>query len=257
MGSRRCGPSVCGLAGESGTPHPPSRPNGTPALRSPTALVHVPVRSLCEDGCHDHGRGEVVALAVVEGGRGAAWAALCAAGPSDDVLCGAGGGGDACRAFSVVGAVCVWGDARRHVFDAGGGVAAGGGEAGWAAGFAGAGAVGAAAAAVASSGVVMPTGMAQLTIYGAHVPVGLPALQLYTDAEREVWRIARAAGAIRSTEAGRVVHAHRRNGCSGANPSARACCEYAAEDGRALCMRLVKRGLMRRAAPGDFRPVVR
>lgn len=99
--------------------------------------------------------------------------------------------------------------------------------------------------------------MAQLTIYGSEVPVGVAGASLYSEAEREVWRIARAAGAIRSTEAGRIVHAHRENGCKGVGSSVRACCRYAAEDGRQLCLRLVKRGLMRRVAPGDFRPVVR
>ncbi len=94
---------------------------------------------------------------------------------------------------------------------------------------------------------------AQLTIDGREVPLE----QLQADAapaplsaaQHEVLRTMRAAGAIRSVVAGRIMHAHREHGCARSRwepVNGLGCCRYAAADGRDAMLRLEARGLCRR-----------
>lgn len=89
--------------------------------------------------------------------------------------------------------------------------------------------------------------VAQLDIYGgetAHVEVGRAAAP-FTLCQREILRMIQNFGSITSSQAGRIVHAHRAGGC-------RRCaavdvrCKWAASDGCDAMKRLMARGIVRR-----------
>jgi hypothetical protein len=68
-----------------------------------------------------------------------------------------------------------------------------------------------------------------------------------TAAELEILRILAEHGSIRSTEAGRIVHAHRQPPCERCQ---RGRCGFTSPDGSAALKRLQERGLVHRIAAG-------
>lgn len=102
----------------------------------------------------------------------------------------------------------------------------------------------------------------QLDIYGGAWPLPTRRPQRLTAVQRSIMRWARANGAIRSVEAGRVVHHHRghcghgSHDLTGTRPAI-GCCGYAPIDGRMAIRRLEDRGLLENAGkPGLYRPAV-
>ena len=98
---------------------------------------------------------------------------------------------------------------------------------------------------------------AQLTLDGGAVPHPPPGPYRFTVAQREIVLVARALGAIRSSQAGRVMHTHRRESgrgyCGTRLPEGSlGCCEYAASDGLPACRRLEARGVLRHAGRGRW-----
>lgn len=89
---------------------------------------------------------------------------------------------------------------------------------------------------------------AQLTLDGGEETPAVPAGQRapFTDAQHEILRLI-AEHDITSTDAGRILHAHRAGGCK---RCATGSCPYAASDGGDVLKRLQQRGLVRRLAPG-------
>ena len=96
----------------------------------------------------------------------------------------------------------------------------------------------------------------QLTLDGREVPMPEASAPRSTSAlsavQRAVLVYVRDHGSVTSMQAGRIVHAARGGRCAIAEGKQGSCCKWASEDGRALCMRLVKRGLLRRPAPGRW-----
>ena len=93
---------------------------------------------------------------------------------------------------------------------------------------------------------------AQLTIDGREVSIAESQPAALTDCQRAILRHVRTHKGVTSTEAGRIVHAHRPTPCPPVPVEARrvACCKFASEDGRAACTRLADRGMLERVSPG-------
>ena len=91
------------------------------------------------------------------------------------------------------------------------------------------------------------TAAEQLTIDGGSVPHPPPKPR-FTPAQREILRIVRATGMIRSVDAGYVMHAHRDP------PALELRRRYRSEDDRAALHRLAARGLVHRVSPGRWEP---
>lgn len=72
-----------------------------------------------------------------------------------------------------------------------------------------------------------------------------------TPAQHEIMRLIRQYGAITSTQAGTIVHAHRDPPCRGCQRRETAC-PYRSSDGSDALKRLMGRGLVRRARPGTW-----
>src|SRR6516165_5864756 len=94
----------------------------------------------------------------------------------------------------------------------------------------------------------MTTGL-QLTLDGrAELLVRTPGrLAPLTAAQRVILRALADRETIRSTEAGRIVHAHRDPPCDRCR---RGCCGFTSTDCSDALKRLAKRGLVRRIAAG-------
>jgi hypothetical protein len=110
----------------------------------------------------------------------------------------------------------------------------------------------------------------QLTLDGTEVPYeqvvrGPVHARPLTEAQKDILRYAvlNRGGWIRSAEAGRILHAHRRENrnqfeCSRdyygspvmPDGTGLGCCKHAASDGSEACKRLARRGLLRRSERG-------
>lgn len=88
----------------------------------------------------------------------------------------------------------------------------------------------------------------QLTLDGGEeTPAALTGQRApFTRAQMEILQLI-AHHDITSTDAGRILHAHRAGGCK---RCATGPCPYAASDGGDALKRLQERGLVRRLAPG-------
>jgi hypothetical protein len=101
----------------------------------------------------------------------------------------------------------------------------------------------------------------QLTLDGREIPLLEASAPRSTSSLSAVQRAllvyVREHDSITSLQAGRIVHAARGGQCARAIADGKhgACCKWASEDGRAACMRLVKRGLLRRPAPGRWEAI--
>lgn len=87
----------------------------------------------------------------------------------------------------------------------------------------------------------------QLDIYGgetAHVEITKAAAPL-TPCQREILRLIQNLGSVTSSQAGRIVHAHRDGGCQRCRDVDRRC-RFAASDGHDAMKRLTARGIVRR-----------
>jgi hypothetical protein len=88
----------------------------------------------------------------------------------------------------------------------------------------------------------------QLTIDGREEPERVASRHgPLTAAQLEILRVLAEHGRIRSTEAGRIVHAHRRPPCERCQ---RGRCGFTSPDGSAALKRLQERGLVHRIAAG-------
>lgn len=87
----------------------------------------------------------------------------------------------------------------------------------------------------------------QLDIYGGEVdaPVASSKSPPLAPAQHEILRLIQTYGAITSTQAGTIVHAHREDRGKGKE-------RYRSSDGCDAMKRLKKRGLVRRARPGTW-----
>lgn len=94
-------------------------------------------------------------------------------------------------------------------------------------------------------GVSQPT---QLTFDGGEVAVG--STSPLSPVQREIVALMRNYGVITSTAAGRIVHAHREDGCQGCRMDR---CKYAASDGGDALRRLQERGMVRKVARGSWK----
>ena len=76
-----------------------------------------------------------------------------------------------------------------------------------------------------------------------------------SDAQRDILRWARLQGTIRPVQAGTIIHGYRPNHAKDWHRfySGIGCCPYAASDGSAGLKRLIARGFIVKAAPGDYR----
>lgn len=72
----------------------------------------------------------------------------------------------------------------------------------------------------------------------------------FTPAQREILRFIQNYGAITSTQAGVIVHAHRENGCYSCR---RGTCRWVSSDGTDAMTRLRNRGLVKRHHRGLWR----
>jgi hypothetical protein len=102
----------------------------------------------------------------------------------------------------------------------------------------------------------------QLTLDGREIPltdaVAAPrSTSSLSAVQRAVLVYVGEHASITSLQAGRIVHAARGGGCARAIAEGKqgGCCKWASEDGRAMCMRLVKRGLLRRPGPGRWESI--
>lgn len=101
----------------------------------------------------------------------------------------------------------------------------------------------------------------QLDIYGGEAEIAdVNALQApFTPSQREILLIIRQLGSITSTQAGKIVHAHRggqlEHGCRRCKADSRGHCDFAASDGRDAMKRLRDRGIVRRPKAGLWIPV--
>lgn len=87
----------------------------------------------------------------------------------------------------------------------------------------------------------------QLDIYGGEVeaPVASSKDWPLSPSQHEILRMMRQYGAITSTQAGTIVHAHREDRGAGK-------ARYRSSDGCDAMKRLRSRGLVRRARPGTW-----
>lgn len=95
----------------------------------------------------------------------------------------------------------------------------------------------------------MADGEPQLTIDGREVELAaVPSRRFpYTAAQRSILALIAQQGSITSTEAGKIVHAHRMPPCKRCNEGK---CGYVASDGGDTLKRLQARGLVRRIVAG-------
>ena len=93
----------------------------------------------------------------------------------------------------------------------------------------------------------------QLTIYGDEVPMGMRAPAALSRAQRDILRTLANFGILSSTAAGRILHAHREDGCDACRHNQD--CKYASSDGSDALKRLMNRGLVRRVGRGRWKAV--
>lgn len=96
----------------------------------------------------------------------------------------------------------------------------------------------------------------QLDIYGGHTPIAdvnaTDARSAYSSAQMEILRMVRLLGNLTSTQAGKIIHAHREGGCNKCRATDRGHCKWAASDGGDGMKRLAARGLVRRVREGTW-----